>query len=179
MSIEVGDKLCNIFNGNKTKTLSCSSHVFMNWNDLVEWHNGINKYMCRTCCTNICYAFKNVVPNFLIHSNIFVCSCWHFCKTYYISFITHLSPFVNQEIQHATTTYGFNMYYCPNPSLGLATKARLVKGEGQEWSLESHFMFSWDWKYGKVWGVNLHTPKWTPTLGIRVPMDSRISKKLL
>jgi hypothetical protein len=29
-----------------------------------------------------------------------------------------------------------------------------------------------DWKYGRVWKLNLHTPKWTPTLGVGVPMDS-------
>jgi hypothetical protein len=46
MFVEVGDKLCNLFCNNKTKVLPCSSHVFMNWNDLVEWYNIIDNDMC-------------------------------------------------------------------------------------------------------------------------------------
>jgi hypothetical protein len=42
MSVEIGNKLHNMFYGYKTKVLSCSSHVFMNWNDLVERYNGID-----------------------------------------------------------------------------------------------------------------------------------------
>ncbi len=30
------------------------------------------------------------------------------------------------------------------------------------------------WKYGRVGELNLHTPKWTPTLGVGVLMDSQI-----
>jgi hypothetical protein len=31
----------------------------------------------------------------------------------------------------------------------------------------------------KCEGMRLHTPKWTPTLGIKVPMESRIFKEQL
>jgi hypothetical protein len=94
MYVEVRNKLHNHFYGNKTKVLSCSSHVFMNWNDLVEWYNGIDNYMCITCCTNICCAFKNVVPSFKTFSNAFVCSCLHFSKIDYIFFVINLLYFV-------------------------------------------------------------------------------------
>jgi hypothetical protein len=30
---------------------------------------------------------------------------------------------------------------------------------------------------GECEGMNLHIPKWTPTLGVGVPMDSRIFKE--
>jgi hypothetical protein len=52
---------------------------------------------------------------------------------------------------------------CRNPSLGLATKARVRKSAGQEES-------------SRVWEnvkMNNHTPKWTPILGIGVSMDSQ------
>jgi hypothetical protein len=66
-------------------------------------------------------------------------------------------------------------YNCCNPSLGLATKAKTYKGAGQEGSLgvTSH-------AHGSVREceiMNLHTPKWTPTLGVRVPMDSQIFRE--
>jgi hypothetical protein len=56
---------------------------------------------------------------------------------------------------------------CCNFSFGLATKARDYKGVDQEWSPESE---------GECEGMNPHTPKWAPTLGVGVPMDSRIFK---
>jgi hypothetical protein len=67
-------------------------------------------------------------------------------------------------------------YYC-NPSLGLATKARACKGENQEGSpwIISHAPRS----AGECEGINPHTPKWAPTLGIGVPMDSQIFKERL
>jgi len=76
------------------KALSCFSHVFMNWNDFVEWYNEIDNDMCIACCTNICCAFKNVVPSFLICSNASICSCLHFKKIDYIFFVTNLYFFV-------------------------------------------------------------------------------------
>jgi hypothetical protein len=66
---------------------------------------------------------------------------------------------------------------CCNPNLGLATKARVCKGAGQEWSLGVTFHAPGN--VGKCEGLNFHTPKWAPTLGIGVPMDSRIFKKWL
>jgi hypothetical protein len=69
------------------------------------------------------------------------------------------------------------MHQCRNPSLGLATKVRACKGVGQEGSprITSHAPRN----VGKCEGMNLHTPKWTPTLGVGVSMDSWIFKKRL
>jgi hypothetical protein len=33
-----------------------------------------------------------------------------------------------------------------------------------------------DWEHGRGWKLDLHTPKWTPTLGVGVSTDSRIFK---
>ncbi len=61
---------------------------------------------------------------------------------------------------------------CRNLSLGLATKARAYKGANQEGSpgLTSHAHGSA--KECEV--MNPHTPKWSPILGVRVPMDYQI-----
>jgi hypothetical protein len=52
------------------------------------------------------------------------------------------------------------------------TKARVCKGAGQEGSprVTSHALRN----VGECEGMNPHTPKWTPTLGVVVPMDSQI-----
>jgi hypothetical protein len=54
-----------------------------------------------------------------------------------------------------------------NLSFGLATKVRACKGVGQERAQESHFMFPGVQENVKEW-----TSKWTPILGIEVPMES-------
>jgi hypothetical protein len=61
---------------------------------------------------------------------------------------------------------------CRNPSLGLVTKARACKGASPEKSLgvASHVPGS----VGECEGLNLHTPKGAPTLGVGVPADSQI-----
>ncbi len=64
---------------------------------------------------------------------------------------------------------------CRNPSLGLTTKARACKGAGQEGSLGITFHALGS--VGKCEGMNLHTPKQVPTLGVRVTMDSRILRE--
>jgi hypothetical protein len=58
---------------------------------------------------------------------------------------------------------------CRNPSLGLATKARACKSVGQERSLEVTFHVPGSAK--ECEGMNPHTPKGTPTLGIGVLVD--------
>jgi hypothetical protein len=67
--------------------------------------------------------------------------------------------------------------FCHNPSLGLITKANTCKGEGQEGSpgVAFHALGS----VGKCEGMNPHTPKWVPTLGIKIPMDFQIFKEQL
>jgi hypothetical protein len=67
--------------------------------------------------------------------------------------------------------------FCCNLNLGLATKAKACKGAGQEGS--PGVTFHAPWSVGECDGMNLHTPKWAPTLGVRVPMDSQIFKEWL
>jgi len=63
---------------------------------------------------------------------------------------------------------------CRNPSIRLATKARACKGESQKGSpgITSHAPRS----VGECEGMNPHTPKWTPILGVKVLMDFQIFK---
>ncbi len=49
------------------------------------------------------------------------------------------------------------------------TKAKACKGGSQEWSLGVTFHASEN--VGECEGMNLHIPKWAPTLGIQVPID--------
>jgi len=76
-----------------------------------------------------------------------------------------------------TTKYSFksSTYQgCRNPSLGLVMNAKAYKGAGQKWS--SGVTFHVPGSVGKYEGMNPHIPKWAPTLGIGVWMDSRIFK---
>jgi hypothetical protein len=57
------------------------------------------------------------------------------------------------------------------------TKAMVCKGAGQEWS--SGVTFHAPESVGECEGMNPHTPKWAPTLGVRVPMDSWIFRRQL
>jgi hypothetical protein len=59
-------------------------------------------------------------------------------------------------------------------SLGLIIKVRACKGVGREGSLgiTSHTFES----IGKCEGMNLHAPKWAPTLGVGIIVDSQIFK---
>jgi hypothetical protein len=61
------------------------------------------------------------------------------------------------------------MWTCHNPSLGLATKVRACEGANQEWNRGDTFhAFG---SVGKCEGMNPHTPKWIPTLGLGVLKD--------
>ncbi len=62
--------------------------------------------------------------------------------------------------------------FCRNPSLGLATKARGCKVAGQEGSPGA--MPHAPKSAREREGIDLHIPKGTPTLGVGVPVDSRI-----
>jgi len=62
--------------------------------------------------------------------------------------------------------------YYHNPSLGLATKARACEGACQVWSPGSTFHVPGS--VGECEGMNPHTPKWTPTFGVGILMDSWI-----
>ncbi len=64
---------------------------------------------------------------------------------------------------------------CCNLNLGLMTKARACKGVSQKGTpgVTSHVPKS----VGECEGMNFHTAKWNPTLGIGVPMDYWIFRK--
>jgi hypothetical protein len=64
---------------------------------------------------------------------------------------------------------------CRNPSLGLATKARACEGASQKWS--SGIIVHTPGSAGKCEGMNPHTPKWTPTLGVGILMDFWIFRR--
>ncbi len=57
--------------------------------------------------------------------------------------------------------------YCRNPSIWLATKARRLRGCGPRSRPESHITCSRECKESRECeGMNPHTPKWTPMLGV-------------
>jgi hypothetical protein len=64
---------------------------------------------------------------------------------------------------------------CCNFNFGLMTKARAYKGAGHEWSpwITFHALGS----VGKCDGMNPHTFKWVPTLGVGLSMDFWIFKR--
>jgi hypothetical protein len=66
---------------------------------------------------------------------------------------------------------------CCNPNLGLVTKVRACKSAGQKESPGVTFHAPKSAK--ECEGMNPHTPKGTPTLGIRVPVDSQIFREQL
>ncbi len=84
----------------------------------------------------------------------------------------------NQERKTCLDDWGKTQWFmptrlehnCHNSNLRFATKAKAYKGVDQEGSLgvTSHALGS----VGECEGMNLHTPKWTPTLRVGVSMDS-------
>jgi hypothetical protein len=64
---------------------------------------------------------------------------------------------------------------CRNPNLGLVTKARTCKVASQDRSprVTSHTLRS----AKECEGVNPHTPKWTPILGVGIPNELLIFKE--
>jgi hypothetical protein len=55
------------------------------------------------------------------------------------------------------------------------TKVKTCKGVGQKWS--PRVAFHAPGITGKCEGMNFHTPKWAPTLGVGVSMDFWIFKE--
>jgi hypothetical protein len=76
-----------------------------------------------------------------------------------------------------TTMILMVMFICHNLSLGLATKAKACKIAGQEGSpgVTPHASGS----VRKCEGMNPHTSKGAFTLGVGVPVDSRIFRERL
>ncbi len=84
-------------------------------------------------------------------------SCWYIINKFPIFNVNKMM--LNKDIS----------YFCRNPNLGLATKARACKGVGQEGS-------------PRVWEnvrMNTHTPKWAPILGVGISVDSQIFREWL
>jgi hypothetical protein len=67
--------------------------------------------------------------------------------------------------------------FCYNLSLGLVTKVRVCKSVGQKGSPGGTSYTPGNARECEK--MNLHTPKWAPTLRVGVPMDSRIFKERL
>jgi len=67
--------------------------------------------------------------------------------------------------------------YCHNFNFGITTKARACKGVGQDRNLGITFHALESVR--ECEGMNPHTPKWTPTLGVGVLMDSQIFREQL
>jgi hypothetical protein len=67
------------------------------------------------------------------------------------------------------------MPMCRDLNLRLMIKVRVCKGVGQEWS--AGVTFHAPDSVGRREGMNLHVPKWAPTLRVGVPMDSQIFRE--
>jgi hypothetical protein len=74
-------------------------------------------------------------------------------------------------------TFGLQNLCCRNPSLGLITKARACESVGQVWS--PWVTFHAHGSSRECEGMNPHTPKWVPILGVEVPMNFQIFKEQL
>ncbi len=72
-----------------------------------------------------------------------------------------------------STIWLMTLGICRNPSLGLATKARVCKVQAKT-ELGSHISCPRSAK--ECEGMNPNTPKWTLILGVGVPMDFQIFK---
>jgi hypothetical protein len=83
----------------------------------------------------------------------------------------------NFEVPMRVLTSYSNGGECCSLSLGFMTKVRACKVTGQEGSpkVTSHVPGN----AKECERMNLHTPKWTPILGIGIPMDSRIFRMWL
>jgi hypothetical protein len=93
--------------------------------------------------------------------------------------LVHIKPYtiktrgsiVNVHVKTKDVMFFKKRYeVCRNPSLGFATKARACKNVGQEGSLRVTFHVPKSAK--ECEGMNPHTPKGAPTLGVGVPVDS-------
>jgi hypothetical protein len=86
-------------------------------------------------------------------------------------------PIFHKNLSFLFSKYPYVHVGCHNPSLGFATKARACKNAGQEGSPGVTFHAPGSAK--ECEGMNPHTPKGTPTLGVGVPVDSQIFREQL
>jgi len=104
---------------------------------------------------------------------------WHHVS---ILMMSHSHPCVNMSLlqhsfYHNGHSHPYRILHCHNPGLRFMTKTRACKGANQKRSpgITSHAPGS----VRECEGMNPHTPKWTPILGVGIPMDSWIFKKHL
>jgi len=76
---------------------------------------------------------------------------------------------------NATMPHWCKHLHCHDLNLGFVTKAKVCKGANWKWSMGVIFYVLKS--VGDCEGINPHTPRWAPTLGVGVPMDFRIFRK--
>jgi hypothetical protein len=81
---------------------------------------------------------------------------------------------INHQPNFTTIRVIGHYLMCCNPSLRFVTKAKACKGADQKWS--PWVTFHVPRNVGECEGMNVHTPKWAPTLGVGVLMDFQIFK---
>jgi hypothetical protein len=129
---------------------------------------------------NICEIIRTILT--LIptnnHANQFNVIYEH--KLHYkVNNLSHISCLQNNKIDSLDGELTLYMYNVTTLTLGSWPRQRLAKVWGKSEAWESYFMLLGGWQYGRVWKLNLHTPKWTPTLGVGIPMDFWIFRKRL
>jgi hypothetical protein len=98
-------------------------------------------------------------------------------------------PFITRTLSWKMSTWSMNNIKCfkcchhhflghnyQDLNLGFVTKA---KAQGANWEWSPGVTLHVPRSVGECEGMNPHTPKWAPTLGTRVSMDSRIFKEWL
>jgi len=117
-----------------------------------------------------CYELKNVPRFFALSLSSTWIHIWVFQGVRSASWVI-FSPKLNVELgfceeNDAMKKLAITMGCC-NLSLGLANKARACKGACKEWS--PGVTFHTFENVRKCEGMNPHTPKWAPTLGVGSP----------
>jgi hypothetical protein len=77
-------------------------------------------------------------------------------------------------------TFIFGILTVATLAMGSWPRQRLAKVQAKSEARESHFMLMGMWECGSVGeceGMNLHTPKWVPIVGVGVSMDFWIFKE--
>ncbi len=84
--------------------------------------------------------------------------------------------FTSMTSSSSSRTWKNMNHMCRNPSLRLMTRAMFAKVQAKRGSprITFHALRS----VGECEGMNPHTPKWALTLGVGVPVDFRIFKKI-
>jgi hypothetical protein len=139
-----------------------SLHLFLGFRVYTPTQSIVNHslffLLCMIPCFSLCICFS--------HFSTLTISMW-FCLYFFIRVITWIVVSLCLWIYMIQIMY---LLLCRNPSLGLTTKARGCKVAGQKRKLENE---------KKCEGMNPHTTKGAPTLGIGVPMDSRMFRERL